>query len=157
MFLVIPLHRESLRQMMQRGLVTHSIKIEVLKMLKKQIVDNRLAHGDIKDFLVFEKPQFWVWFEKPSSSPKTCWSTMTKAVGLFPNSDAYSPIGAHLALSILAEHRCTPDQIRIILRKKTFSHLVDWPWNSSKQETVKIYEKFEIQIFYWLRIKNGYT
>ena len=51
MFIVIPLHRESLRQMMNRGLVTHSIKIQVLEMLKKQITEGA-THGDIKDFLV---------------------------------------------------------------------------------------------------------
>ena len=52
MFLVIPLHRESFRQMMKKGLVTHSIKIEVLEMLKTQVVKNGWPHGDIKDFLV---------------------------------------------------------------------------------------------------------
>ena len=50
MFIVIPLHRESLRQMMDQGLVTHSIKIEVLEMLKRQITDSFYSHGDIKEF-----------------------------------------------------------------------------------------------------------
>ena len=50
MFIVLPLHRESLRQMMNQGLVTQSIKIQVMEMLKKQIVDNTYGHGDIKDF-----------------------------------------------------------------------------------------------------------
>ena len=50
MFIVLPLHRESLRQMMHKGLVNHSIKIQVMEMLKKQIVDNAYGHGDIKVF-----------------------------------------------------------------------------------------------------------
>ena len=41
--------------MMQRGLVTHSIKVEVLQMLKQQIVDSHWQHGDIKDFLVLRE------------------------------------------------------------------------------------------------------
>ena len=47
---MLPLHRESLRQMMHKGLVNHSIKIQVMEMLKRQIVDNEFGHGDIKDF-----------------------------------------------------------------------------------------------------------
>ena len=49
MFIVLPLHRESLRQMMQKGRLSHSIKIQVLQMLKLQVCD-RADHGDIKDF-----------------------------------------------------------------------------------------------------------
>ena len=55
MFIVLPLHRESLRQMMNQGLVNHSIKIQVMEMLKKQINESILPHGDIKDFLGFTK------------------------------------------------------------------------------------------------------
>ena len=51
---MIPLHRESLRQMFNRGLVTHSIKIEVLAMLKSQIIENYGSHGDIKEYLFFQ-------------------------------------------------------------------------------------------------------
>ena len=42
---------------MKRGLVTRSIKVEVLKMLSKQIAHNNgyTVHGDIKDLLVFWK------------------------------------------------------------------------------------------------------
>ena len=76
-----------------------------------------------------------------------CWSTTTKASGLFPTSDAYSLIGEHLVEYILAGHRCMPDQIHINNQIKTFSHLVDWPWNSSKQEKVNIYEKFDFEKF----------
>ena len=50
MFIVIPLHRESLRQIMNQGLLTHSIKIQVLEMLK-----NNWCHGDIKDFFDFTR------------------------------------------------------------------------------------------------------
>ena len=62
MFIVLPLHRESLRKMMQRGLVTHSIKVEVLNTLKEQILKGT-THGDIKDFLVFQSFHFRVLFE----------------------------------------------------------------------------------------------
>ena len=54
MFLVIPLHRESLRQMMDRGLVTHSIRVKVLEMLRDQILQIRDPHGDIKEFSGFK-------------------------------------------------------------------------------------------------------
>ena len=57
MFIVLPLHRESLRQMMQKGLVTHSIKVKVLEVVKLVIVnasnENRgVAHGDIKEISI---------------------------------------------------------------------------------------------------------
>ena len=57
MFIVLPLHRESLRQMMQKGLVTHSIKLKVLEVVKRVIVnasnENRgVAHGDIKEISI---------------------------------------------------------------------------------------------------------
>ena len=50
MFIVLKIHRESLRQMMQLGRVNHSIKIQVLEMLKDITTT---IHGDIKDLLVF--------------------------------------------------------------------------------------------------------
>ena len=50
-FIVLPLHRESLRQMMVKGRVGRSTKIEVLKMLLPIIVNLALDHGDIKEFL----------------------------------------------------------------------------------------------------------
>ena len=43
--------------MMHRGLVTPLIKIQVLQMLRRQIVESRYPHGDIKDFLVFQNSQ----------------------------------------------------------------------------------------------------
>ena len=53
MFIVLRLHRESFRQMMQHsdGRVDHSIKLQVLQMLKPQVCGDA-DHGDIKDFLV---------------------------------------------------------------------------------------------------------
>ena len=60
MFIVIPLHRESLRQMMNQGRVTNSIKKQVLGMLKQHITSVREyeQHGDIKDFLVLNSVKF---------------------------------------------------------------------------------------------------
>ena len=53
MFIVLTLHRESLRQMMEQGRVNHSIKIQVLEMLRPQVCeDYGSRHGDIKEFLV---------------------------------------------------------------------------------------------------------
>ena len=59
MFIVLPLHRESLRQMMKLGRVTHSIKKQVLNMLKGQIVDSASSHGDIKEFPVLKILRFY--------------------------------------------------------------------------------------------------
>ena len=53
MFIVLPLHRESLRQMMQKGRVSHLIKVRVLEMLKPQVCGLFAYHGDIKDCLIF--------------------------------------------------------------------------------------------------------
>ena len=50
-FIILPLHRESLRQMINQGRVNHSVKINVLRMLKKHVCGEGL-HGDIKDSLV---------------------------------------------------------------------------------------------------------
>ena len=52
MFIVLPLHRESLRQMMNRGRVSHLMEIQVLRMLKPKILDLNIGHGDIKELLV---------------------------------------------------------------------------------------------------------
>ena len=51
MFIVLKLHRESLRQMIQQGRVSHSIKIRVLGMIKETF-DECNHHGDVKEFLV---------------------------------------------------------------------------------------------------------
>ena len=56
MFIVLTLHRESLRKMMQDGNVNNSIKVHVLQMLKKQVCSDGF-HGDIKDFLVSHNEQ----------------------------------------------------------------------------------------------------
>ena len=48
MFIILPLHRESLRQMMNKGIVTHSMKVDVLKMLVAVISSLYSGHGDIK-------------------------------------------------------------------------------------------------------------
>ena len=53
MFIVLKLHRESLRQMMQQGRVDHSIKIQILQMAKTLLTETEGHHGDIKEFLVF--------------------------------------------------------------------------------------------------------
>ena len=52
MFIVLKLHRQSLRQMMKQGRVNHSIKIQVLQILKEWLSVDDL-HCDIKDFYVF--------------------------------------------------------------------------------------------------------
>ena len=49
MFIVLPLHRESLRKMMNQGRANRSIKIQVMRMLKEQVCGVG-RHGDIKDF-----------------------------------------------------------------------------------------------------------
>ena len=68
MFIVLKLHRESLREMLQKGRVSHSVKIKVLEMLKP-IVCDQYDHGDIKElgFSFYRKSAFIinVRFEKP--------------------------------------------------------------------------------------------
>ena len=49
MFIIMPLFRESLRQMMDLGRVDHSVKIHVLKKLKNVACHSHENHGDIKD------------------------------------------------------------------------------------------------------------
>ena len=53
MFIVLPIHKENLRDMINRdtGLVDQPIKLGVLKMLKPFVCTTRLSHGDIKDIL----------------------------------------------------------------------------------------------------------
>ena len=52
----MPLHKESLRQMMTKGLVDKEVGISVLKMLKSvgslKKYKRYISHGDIKDILV---------------------------------------------------------------------------------------------------------
>ena len=61
MFIVLPMHKESLRTMIEKGLVNGDIKIRVLEMLKPTVCNTPRApmvpmapwsHGDIKD--IFE-------------------------------------------------------------------------------------------------------
>ena len=49
MFIVLTLHRENLREMMDSGRLDLSMKREVLEMLKP-IVCSHHCHGDIKEF-----------------------------------------------------------------------------------------------------------
>ena len=61
LFLVLPLHTGSLRQMMERGQVTHSISIKVLQILRKSLCqDGYLVHGDIKVIFGLNKFDFRV-------------------------------------------------------------------------------------------------
>ena len=53
MFIVLPLHKESLRIMMQKGLASKDVKINVLTMLKEIAGQNKNSHGDIKDSFDF--------------------------------------------------------------------------------------------------------
>ena len=48
LFIVLKLHRESLRQMMQHGRVTHLHVVQVLEELKSIVCDSFDDHGDIK-------------------------------------------------------------------------------------------------------------
>ena len=69
MFIVIPLHRESLRIMMNQGLVSHSIKVQVMEMLKRLVIDVYFNHGDIKVFLVFIFSSLTL-IQKPKNEPE---------------------------------------------------------------------------------------
>ena len=70
MFIVLKLHRESLRQMMQQGRVNHSIKIQVLEMLKN-VATQVTRHGDIKELLVFQDAKINRDLKNQSNSRKT--------------------------------------------------------------------------------------
>ena len=52
MFIVLPLHKESLRKMIREGLANNDVKISVLTMLKPTVCAELKSHGDIKD--IFE-------------------------------------------------------------------------------------------------------
>ena len=73
MFIVLPLHRESLRQMMRhQGRVNHAIKIRVMEMLKEQACGVG-RHGDIKDCWFFKLNNLLTilsLFEKPNKKPE---------------------------------------------------------------------------------------
>ena len=51
-FIVLPLRRGSLRQMMDDGLLTRRLKIEVLNTIKPIVCAKNYSHGDIKDSTV---------------------------------------------------------------------------------------------------------
>ena len=51
-FIVLPMHKESLRDMIDNGMVNKDVKINVLKMLKplfNRMFFTVVSHGDIKD------------------------------------------------------------------------------------------------------------
>ena len=48
-FIVLRLHKESLRIMIEKGLVNKDVKIKVLEMLKPIVCNRDESHGDIKD------------------------------------------------------------------------------------------------------------
>ena len=54
MFIVMTLHRESLRQMTKQGRVNRSSKIKVLEMLRPFLCSSVAGHGDIKDLFGFQ-------------------------------------------------------------------------------------------------------
>ena len=49
LFIVLPIHKESLRTMMQKTLVNIDAKMSVLNMLKPIVCEAFKFHGDIKD------------------------------------------------------------------------------------------------------------
>ena len=54
---MLPIHKESLRTMLEEGLVNDYVKISVLRMLKPIVCANVWSHGDIKDsFNFFQIP-----------------------------------------------------------------------------------------------------
>ena len=52
MFIVLYLHRESLRQMINQDRASHSHKIQVLNKLKPIVYQDVSAHGDLKESLI---------------------------------------------------------------------------------------------------------
>ena len=52
MFIVLPIHKESLREMMRKGLTNNEVKVDVLEMLKEIVKEEDWSHGDIKDTLI---------------------------------------------------------------------------------------------------------
>ena len=61
MFIVLAYYRESLREMMSKGLANKKVKIKVLEMLKQLFCDGRTLHVGIKDILIhwlFDKFSF---------------------------------------------------------------------------------------------------
>ena len=49
LFIVLPLHKESLRNMVEKSLANYDVKVSVLKMLKPIVIGKWDSHGDIKD------------------------------------------------------------------------------------------------------------
>ena len=132
MFIVLPLHRESLRQMINKGLVTHSIKIQVLKMLKPIVTKDGVGHGhgDIKDFfghLLFQNSYLLI---DQKSSRETFWWTTSAFSAEFSISSAFWQIGAQLAYFIMVELQFTPGQEHTRRTIKICSVLVDLLWSS---------------------------
>lgn len=128
MFIVLKLHRESLRQMMQQGRVTHSIKIQVLEIIK-YLSDYCSWHGDIKELLVFYFSKNYRAWKNQTKSRKTFWSITTSMVVKFRTLNVIWPIGAQRA-TILAEHQCMQGREHTKDSIKTCFLLHDWPWSS---------------------------
>ena len=49
LFIVLPLHKECLRNMIDKGLANNDVRISVLEMLKPLVCHVHNSHGDIKD------------------------------------------------------------------------------------------------------------
>ena len=57
--------------MMNKGLVTHSIKIKVMQMLKSAVINIKgTTHGDMKDFFGFNFPQNFRLVCRPNNKPE---------------------------------------------------------------------------------------
>ena len=108
MFIVMKLHRESLREMMNQGRVSHSIKVQVLKMLKPKVCRYTDGHGDIKDFMIFHHLEINCDLKSQTNSQTIFWSTMTSTEVSSQTSNVVWAIGAQRVQTILVGHRCMP-------------------------------------------------
>ena len=127
MFIVLKLHRESLRQMMKQGRVSHSIKIKVLKMLRPHVCDDKAYHGDIKELLVFNNLESYCDLKSQRNSRIIFWLITSSKGVRFRSSSAFWPIGGRFY--IMAELQCTPGREHTKDSTKIFSHSDDWHWN----------------------------
>ena len=79
MFIVLPLHRENFRKMINQGRANRSIKLRVMEMLKEQTC--RLGgHGDIKDFWLFNTQRIDFCLKTKEKSPTIFWSITTTSM-----------------------------------------------------------------------------
>ena len=145
MFIVLKLHRESLRQMMKQGRVSHSIKIKVLKMLRPHLCSNVAPHGDIKELLVFNNLESFCDLKSQWNSRIIFW-LITSSIGVrFRSSSAFWPIGERF--NIMVERQCTPGREHTKTNTKIFSHSEDWHWNcfSSQKENGQSLKFWKLQ------------